>query len=97
MTEEVQTLFLVQFWSELTTGEHDGASGAWESQCSVPTPPSVDNFLTMPWLIPSWFFHKLKWERSGQLACLAACALSQGEFVFGASWGQIAAPCLPGP
>lgn len=54
-----------------------------------------ENCLPVLWLIPAWFFHDMKWECSGQLACLAACAPSQGEFVLGASWGQITAACLP--
>lgn len=48
----------------------------------------------MPWPIPPWFFHKLKWECSGQLARLAACAVSQGEFC---AWSQLGSDhsCLP--
>lgn len=89
--------FPVQFWAVMTTREHGRASVAWESQCSVHMPLSGGNCLPMPWLIPPWFFHDMKWECSGQLACLAACAPSQGEFVLGASWGQITAACLPRP
>lgn len=79
----------------MTTREHGRASVAWESQCSVHMPLTRENCLPLPWLIPPWFFHDMKWECSGQLACLAACAPSQGEFVLGASWGQITAACLP--
>lgn len=53
-----------------------------ERQGSLGMSPSMEICLPMPWLIPPCFSLKLKWERSRQLACLAASALSQSEFVF---------------
>lgn len=88
--------FPVQFWAVMTTREHGRASIAWESQCSVHMPLAGENCLPMPWLIPAWFFHDMKWECSGQLACLAACAPSQGNLCWEPAGVRSQLPACPG-
>lgn len=88
MAKKAQS-FPMQFQSVLTTRESQCSTG--ERQGSLDMSPSMQDCLPVPWLIPPCFSPQLKWECSGQPACLATSALSQREFVFWASWGRITA------